>query len=72
MPTPTNPLGVKGAGEAGTVVVRALNAIVDALLIHGIRHIDTPSQFLIACGAPSKKRSGQSDFVSCRGLPLSP
>jgi aerobic carbon-monoxide dehydrogenase large subunit len=44
VPTPTNPLGVKGAGEAGTVgsLSAGVNAIVDALSVYGIRHIDTP------------------------------
>ena len=44
VPTQTNPLGVKGAGEAGTVgsLSAGVNAIVDALSVHGIRHIDTP------------------------------
>jgi carbon-monoxide dehydrogenase large subunit len=44
VPTPTNPLGVKGAGEAGTVgsLSAGINAIVDALSVLGIRHIDTP------------------------------
>ena len=38
VPTPTNPLGVKGAGEAGTVgsLSAGVNAIVDALV--GARH----------------------------------
>ena len=37
-------LGVKGAGEAGTVgsLSAGVNAIVDALSVLGIRHIDTP------------------------------
>src|SRR6478735_12206161 len=44
VPTPTNPLGVKGAGEAGTVgsLSAGVNAIVDALSVYAIRHIDTP------------------------------
>jgi carbon-monoxide dehydrogenase large subunit len=44
VPTPTNPLGVKGAGEAGTVgsLSAGANAIVDALSVLGIHHIDTP------------------------------
>jgi carbon-monoxide dehydrogenase large subunit len=44
VPTPTNPLGVKGAGEAGAVgsLSAGVNAIVDALSGLGIRHIDTP------------------------------
>jgi carbon-monoxide dehydrogenase large subunit len=43
-PSPINPLGVKGAGEAGTVgsLSAGVNAIVDALSVLGIRHIDTP------------------------------
>jgi carbon-monoxide dehydrogenase large subunit len=44
VPTPTNPLGVKGAGEGGTVgsLSAGVNAIVDALSVFGIKHIDTP------------------------------
>jgi len=44
-PTATNPLGVKGAGEAGTVgaVPCVMNAVVDALSVYGIRHIDMPA-----------------------------
>ena len=44
-PTPTNPLGVKGAGEAGTVgaLPAVTNAIVDALSKYGVTHIDTPA-----------------------------
>ena len=44
VPTPTNPLGVKGAGEAGTVgsLSAGVNAIVDALSVYGIKHLDTP------------------------------
>jgi carbon-monoxide dehydrogenase large subunit len=42
--TPTNPLGVKGAGEAGTVgaLPAVVNAIVDALSPCGVEHIDMP------------------------------
>jgi len=44
VPTRTNPLGVKGAGEAGTVgsLSAGVNAIVDALSVYGVRHVDTP------------------------------
>ena len=44
VPTATNPLGVKGAGEAGTVgsLSAGVNAIVDALSVLGIKHIDSP------------------------------
>ena len=45
VPTKTNPLGVKGCGEAGTVgaMPAVINAIVDALSPLGIRHIEMPS-----------------------------
>jgi carbon-monoxide dehydrogenase large subunit len=45
VPTKTNPLGVKGAGEAGCVgaLPAVANAIVDALSEFGIRHIDLPA-----------------------------
>jgi aerobic carbon-monoxide dehydrogenase large subunit len=43
-PTPLNPLGAKGIGEAGTVgsTPAVHNAVVDALSHLGIRHIDMP------------------------------
>jgi aerobic carbon-monoxide dehydrogenase large subunit len=45
VPTTTNPLGVKGAGEAGTVgaLPAIMNAIADALALLGIHHIDMPA-----------------------------
>jgi aerobic carbon-monoxide dehydrogenase large subunit len=45
MPTRTNPLGVKGAGEAGCVgaLPAVANALVDALSGLGIRHIEMPA-----------------------------
>ncbi|MBV9135241.1 MAG: molybdopterin-dependent oxidoreductase, partial [Chloroflexi bacterium] len=44
-PTPTNELGVKGIGEAGTIAASAavINAIVDALKPFGIKHVDMPA-----------------------------
>jgi carbon-monoxide dehydrogenase large subunit len=44
-PSPTNELGVKGVGEAGTIAASAavINAIVDALAPLGITHIDMPA-----------------------------
>lgn len=43
-PSPHNPLGVKGAGEMGTITATAAiaNAVMDALAPLGIRHIDMP------------------------------
>jgi aerobic carbon-monoxide dehydrogenase large subunit len=43
-PSPVNPLGVKGVGEAGAIASTAAvaNAVVDALSPLGIRHLDMP------------------------------
>jgi carbon-monoxide dehydrogenase large subunit len=45
VPTKTNPLGVKGAGEAGNVgaLPAVANALIDALSPLGIRHIEMPA-----------------------------
>jgi aerobic carbon-monoxide dehydrogenase large subunit len=44
-PSPTNPLGVKGVGETGTIASTAavMNAVVDALSTHGITDIEMPA-----------------------------
>jgi aerobic carbon-monoxide dehydrogenase large subunit len=44
-PSPTNDLGVKGIGEAGTIAASAavINAVVDALSPLGIDHVDMPA-----------------------------
>lgn len=43
-PCPHNPLGVKGAGEAGTIgaTPAVVNAVIDALWPLGVRHIEMP------------------------------
>jgi carbon-monoxide dehydrogenase large subunit len=45
VPAKTNPLGVKGCGEAGCAggLASVMNALVDALSEYGIRHIDMPA-----------------------------
>ncbi len=45
VPTPTNVLGVKGCGEAGCAgsLPAIMNAVVDALSVYGIRHLDMPA-----------------------------
>ena len=45
LPTAVNPLGVKGAGQAGCIAApqTILNAILDALSPLGIEHIDMPA-----------------------------
>ena len=44
VPTKTNPLGVKGCGEAGCAggLTSMMNAVIDALADSGIRHLDMP------------------------------
>ena len=44
VPCKTNPLGIKGAGEAGAIGAppAIINAIVNALKDHGVRHVDMP------------------------------
>jgi carbon-monoxide dehydrogenase large subunit len=43
-PSPVNPLGVKGVGEAGTIgaTPAVVNAVVDALSAYGVVHLDMP------------------------------
>jgi aerobic carbon-monoxide dehydrogenase large subunit len=45
IPCATNPLGVKGAGEAGAVgsPPAVINAIIDALAEDGVAHVDMPA-----------------------------
>src|SRR5580692_4549542 len=45
VPTETNPLGVKGAGEAGNVgaLPAVANALIDALSPLGVRHLEMPA-----------------------------
>jgi carbon-monoxide dehydrogenase large subunit len=44
-PSPVNPLGVKGVGEAGTIASSpaVIGAIVDALRPFGVSHLDMPA-----------------------------
>jgi carbon-monoxide dehydrogenase large subunit len=43
-PSPVNPMGVKGAGEAGTIASTpaVANAVIDGLKHLGVKHIDMP------------------------------
>ena len=45
LPTAANPLGVKGAGQAGAIAApqTIINAIMDALSPLGIEHLDMPA-----------------------------
>ncbi|MBT5457162.1 MAG: xanthine dehydrogenase family protein molybdopterin-binding subunit, partial [Rhodospirillaceae bacterium] len=44
VPSPTNPLGIRAGGEGGTTPALAVyvNAVVDALAVYGVRHIEMP------------------------------
>jgi len=59
-PTKGNPLRVKGGGEAGITPALAviMNAVVDALSVHGIEHLDmpaTPARIWAAIQASARK-----------------
>ena len=45
VPSTTHPLGIRPAGEGGTVPALAvvINAVVDALSDFGVRHIEMPA-----------------------------
>jgi carbon-monoxide dehydrogenase large subunit len=45
VPATTNPLGVKGCGEAGVTgaLPAVINAVLDALAQHDVREIDMPA-----------------------------
>ena len=65
-PSPVNPLGVKGVGEAGAIASTAAvaNAVVDALSPLGIRHLDMPftaqTVWRAIQGAKSNGKGGKS------------
>lgn len=61
-PSPVNPLGVKGVGEAGCIAstAAAANAVVDALSPLGIRHLDMPFTAQKVWGAIQAAKGGQA------------
>jgi aerobic carbon-monoxide dehydrogenase large subunit len=64
VPTATNPLGVKGAGEAGCVgaLPAVASALADALSPLGVRHIEMPA-------TPQRLWQVISEAKSARSLP---
>lgn len=63
-PSPLNPLGAKGIGEAGTIGVPGAiaNAVMDALASHGVHHLDfpfTPQRIWQALRASGRTPSAQ-------------
>jgi carbon-monoxide dehydrogenase large subunit len=62
VPAKTNPLGVKGCGEAGCAggLASIMNALVDALSEYGIRHIDMPATPLRVWQAIQSAKEGRA------------
>ena len=61
IPCTTNPLGVKGIGEAGAIGTppAVINAILDALRPLGVTHIDMPATPMRVWGAISRAERGR-------------
>ena len=61
-PSPTNPLGVKGIGEAGTIASTpaVMNAVVDALSPMGVRDVTMPASPQHVWDAIRTARGGSS------------
>lgn len=64
-PSPVNPLGVKGAGETGTIASTpaVVNAVMDALKPFGVKHLDmplTPEKIWRAMNAGKSGNGGMS------------
>ncbi len=61
-PSPVNPIGVKGVGEAGAIASTAAvsNAVIDALSPLGIRHLDMPYTPQTVWRAIQKAKGGGS------------
>ena len=62
-PSPVNPLGIKGIGEAGTIgsTPAVVSAVVDALAHFGVSHIDmplTPQKIWSLCQGKKAAASG--------------
>ncbi len=63
VPAKTNPLGIKGIGEAGTIAAppTVVNAVLDALRDLGVEHIDmplTPARIWEAANAAKRAQQG--------------
>ncbi|RFU23234.1 xanthine dehydrogenase family protein molybdopterin-binding subunit [Geodermatophilus marinus] len=62
-PTPINPLGAKGIGEAGTIgsTPAVHNAVIDAVAHLGVRHIDMPTTPMKVWRAIQQAQQGGSN-----------
>jgi carbon-monoxide dehydrogenase large subunit len=65
VPTASNRLGVKGAGQAGCMAApqAVMNAIMDALSAVGVRHLDMPATPLRVWQAIEAARRGKAGFA---------
>jgi aerobic carbon-monoxide dehydrogenase large subunit len=70
-PSPTNSLGVKGVGEAGTIgsAPAVINAIVDALSGLGVRDVTMPASPNTVWNAIASARTSSSDSTNPGGTP---
>ncbi len=61
-PSPVNPIGVKGVGEAGAIASTAAvaNAVIDALAPFGIKHLDMPYSAQTVWRAMHDAKGGQA------------
>jgi carbon-monoxide dehydrogenase large subunit len=61
-PSPVNPIGVKGVGEAGTIASTAAvaNAVNDALAPLGVKHLDMPYTSQTVWAAIQAAKGGQA------------
>jgi carbon-monoxide dehydrogenase large subunit len=62
IPCKTNPLGVKGIGESGTIGAppTVINALIDALAPLGVDHIDMPATPVRVWQTIARARSGST------------
>ena len=71
-PSPHNPLGAKGVGEAGTIgaTPAIVNAVLDALAPFGVSHLDmplTPGKIWRAITLAGESPRGSPSFVPLAG-----
>ena len=65
VPTASNRLGVKGAGQAGCMAApqAVMNAIMDALSAVGVRHLDMPATPLRVWQAIEAAKRGKAGLA---------
>jgi carbon-monoxide dehydrogenase large subunit len=73
-PSTTNPLGVKGVGEAGTIASTpaVVNAVLDALRPLGVRDVPMPCKPAHVWQAIQEARTGRAPQATVAAAPASP